>query len=225
MSNDKDPRTTRYIHTATTESMGAVTDAKLQSARDALPKFAGQARTIVDLDERQEQRMVAMLVTIQEESRARESRANDRFGALENRMASIESDVHSAKSVSGHSLETAADASRGLIAVREAQAELVATVAELKKQPAAIQQAGADAGIEIAGLIADLRAAVKKWGRIAAIVTPLIVGAAGYLTSRGTAKEAANEAVQSAPKPAERIVVIQQPTPVAQPAASQTGAP
>lgn len=222
---DKDPKTTRYIHTATTESMGAVTDVKLQNARDVMPKFAGQARTIVDLDERQEQRMVAMLVTIQEESRARESRANDRFGALELRMASIETDVHSAKSVSGHSLETAASASKDLIAVRDAQKQLADTVAELKKQPAAIVKAGADAGVEIAGLIADLRAAVKKWGRIAAIVTPLIVGAAGYLTSRGTASEAAHEAVQSAPKPAERIVIIQQPTPVAQTAASTTGAP
>jgi alanyl-tRNA synthetase len=77
----------------------------------------------------------------QEDGRAREDRANQRFGALEagakrleSRMSDLESDVHSAKSASGHSLETAASASKDLIAVSAAQKQLAETVAELKKQ-------------------------------------------------------------------------------------------
>lgn len=196
----EDARATRYgMHNAPT-----------QPAREAVRLPREEPRTLADLDETIGKRISAMQATVLDDARLREQRITEQIDALKERVDVVESDAKGAKRASGHSLEQSRESA---IAI----AEMRKLTAQLEKQPNSadaareIKKATADAGAELAGLITDARALVRKWGPIAAISFGAVAGGSSYLASRGTAKEAASEAVQSAPRTQERVIVVTQP--------------
>jgi hypothetical protein len=229
MSDNKDPRAGRYLgrepdmHTAdTAPARGAVSQAEADAARrKAGPMPRHEPRTLADLDESIGIRIANFVAAFKEDARAYRQSTDAKLDAFADRLGAIESERGAERmrrpSLSNHDLAALAEQVQNMSCKLDAQPNSADAAKEIK-------QASADAGAELAGLIGDIRGKVRVWGAVAALSFGAVAGVSTWFASKGTAKEAATEAVRSAPREQERVIVVTQPAP-GLPAPQPQGAP
>lgn len=170
-------------------------------------------RTLMDLDENIERRLKSFAYELRDDFRLREQRQGEhimtlatKVDQLANRLETVESGTQSATRDSSSALESSRQTAQLLIEMRTMAKSQEAQRVQLESVPKK-----ADLSEELSGLVADMRGSLKKWGFLAAITFGAISAASSFLGSHGTARQAADAAVQSAPKVQEKIFYVQPP--------------
>jgi hypothetical protein len=205
----------------------------LPATRDTPPTRdvvgAPMSRTLAAMELAIGRRISGMQDCVIGDAHTREQRILERVETLAARVEALEPRAH-ARAASGHNLESSRDAHAVMEQLSALRTHFDTVAVQLERQPSSsdaareIKQATDDAGLQLAGLIRDIRMRVRVWGVVAALAFGSVAGATSYLGSRGTAKEAANEAVRNAPEQRERVIVVTQPAPGV-PAPTPQGAP
>ena len=187
--------------------------------------------TLMAVEEAFAKRLKAFGADLRDDMRAKDQRIASKIDAvagevrsLSERLEQVESGTQTAVRDSSASLEKSRDAMLLITQIKRLHDKLDA---QPKSEDVAreFKQASGDATAEFVEMVESFKKSVKKWIPIGAAIMGVIAGAATYMSSHGTAKEAATTAVQEAAPKTPQLPpgwVVIQPAPQA-PAPVTTG--